>query len=96
MTEDFSSRGPLPLIKLLITPPAPTIACAESIALLYLLLSVPTPASPNSIDSFRIRHKGYTSSFERERSLADTFAFLSNITDASLGFVSRRARIRRS
>jgi hypothetical protein len=61
--------------------PSPAIACAENIALLHLLHSVPTPPSPNPIDSFQIRHEGYTLSFERERSLAGTLAFLSSISD---------------
>ena len=61
-------------------PPA-AIARAESIALLYLLHSVPTPPSPNSINGLRVHHECYALPFEKERSLAGTLAFLSSITD---------------
>ena len=63
------------------TPPSLAVACAENIALLYLLHSVPAPPSHNPIDSLPIRQNGYTLSFLRERSLAGTLAFLSNLKD---------------
>jgi hypothetical protein len=57
------------------------IACAENVALLHLLHSVPTTPSSNPTDSLRDCRRGYTLSLERERNLADTLAFLSNIED---------------
>jgi hypothetical protein len=61
--------------------PLPAVTCAENIALLYLLHSVPAPPSHNPIDSLPIRQNGYTLSFIRERSLAGTLAFLSSLKD---------------
>lgn len=61
------------------TPPSPTVTCAENIALLYLLHSVPSPPSRNPIDRLPIR--GYTLSVLRERTLAGILAFLSNLKD---------------
>jgi hypothetical protein len=63
------------------TPPSLAVLCAENIALLYLLHSVPAPPSHNPIDTLPIRQKGYTLSFPQERSLAGTLAFLSNLKD---------------
>jgi hypothetical protein len=63
------------------TPLPPEIARAESIALLFLLHSVPALPSSNSRDSWRGSQGSYTLSFERERSLAGTLAFLSSVTD---------------
>ena len=57
----------------------PAITCAENIALLHLLHSVPTTPSSNPIDSLLACRNGYALSFEKERSLADTLAFLSKI-----------------
>ena len=62
------------------TPPL-VVTRAENIALLYLLHSVPAPPSRNPIESLPIRQKGYKLSFLRERSLAGTLAFLSNLKD---------------
>jgi hypothetical protein len=63
------------------TLPSPAVTCAENIALLYLLHSVPDPRSRNSIDSLPIRQNGYTLSLLQERSLAGTLAFLSSLKD---------------
>ena len=63
------------------TPPSPAVTCAENIALLYLLHSVPDPPSRNPIDRLPIRQNGYTLSLLRERGLAGTLAFLSNLKD---------------
>ena len=63
------------------TNPAPAITCAENIALLSLLHTVPTPPSQNPNDSLQTSHRAYTLSFGRERSLTSTLAFLSNIKD---------------
>lgn len=60
---------------------SPTIICAESIALLHLLHSVPTLPSSNPIDNLPLQQDGYTLSFSRERSLVGTLAFLSNTVD---------------
>ena len=62
-------------------PPAPAIACAESISLLHLLHSVPTLPSSNAIDCLLVHRKDYTLSLEKELSLANTLAFLSNVKD---------------
>ncbi|KAF2685019.1 hypothetical protein K458DRAFT_486710 [Lentithecium fluviatile CBS 122367] len=61
--------------------PHPAIACAESISLLYLLHSVPTPPSSNRLDYLPLHQEVYTLSFTRERNLAGTLAFLSNTKD---------------
>lgn len=61
--------------------PHPAIACAESIALLYLLHSVPTPPSSNRLDHLPRHREGYALSFTRERSLVGLLAFLSNTKD---------------
>jgi hypothetical protein len=74
----------MPIVSNSMTPNAlnsPAVTCAESIALLHLLHSVAAPPSRNSIDRLRIREKGYTLSFQQERSLAGTLAFLSNLKD---------------
>ncbi|KAF8851658.1 hypothetical protein BDZ45DRAFT_750438 [Acephala macrosclerotiorum] len=63
------------------TPLSLAVTCAENIALLYLLHSVPDPPSHNPIDDLPIRQSGYSLSFERERNLAGTLAFLSNLKD---------------
>lgn len=60
---------------------SPAIICAESIALLHLLHSVPTLPSSNSTDNLLLHQEGYTLSFARERSLVGTLAFLSNTKD---------------
>lgn len=53
----------------------PTIARAESIALLYLLHSVPTQPSSNNPDQLQFR-QGYSLPFIKERNLVSTLAFL--------------------
>ncbi|KAE9373333.1 hypothetical protein N431DRAFT_504021 [Stipitochalara longipes BDJ] len=63
------------------TPPPPAVTCAENIALLYLLHSVPDLPSRNPIDRLPIRRNGYTLSLLQERSLVGTLAFLSNLKD---------------
>jgi hypothetical protein len=64
------------------TPPSPAaVVCAENIALLYLLHSVPDPPSRNPIDRLPIPQNGYTLSLLQERGLAGTLAFLSNLKD---------------
>ena len=63
------------------THPSLAVTCAENIALLYLLHSVPDPPSHNPIDRLPVRQEGYTPSLLRERSLAGTLAFLSNPKD---------------
>lgn len=60
---------------------SPTVACAESIALLHLIHSVPTRPSSNPIDNLPLQQDGYTLSFTRERNLVGTLAFLSNTMD---------------
>ncbi|KAF5846132.1 hypothetical protein GGP41_008635 [Bipolaris sorokiniana] len=61
--------------------PPPAVICAENIALLYLLHSVPVPPSCNEIKKSPFRQGGYSLSFVRERDLASTLAFLSNTED---------------
>jgi len=63
------------------TLPSLAATCAENIALLYLLHSVPASPSHNPIGRLPLHQKGYTLSFLRERSLAGTLAFLSNLKD---------------
>jgi hypothetical protein len=60
---------------------APAIECAEDIALLYLLHSVPVPPFRNSIDDVSLPRSGYTLSLEDERNLVGTLAFLSCVED---------------
>jgi hypothetical protein len=59
----------------------PAITCAENIALLHLLHTVPVQPTTNIIDRSRVNTHGYTLSFDRERCLVGTLAFLSGITD---------------
>jgi hypothetical protein len=61
----------------------PSVAHAESIALLHLLHSVPAPPSRNPVDAVRHSEGRYTLSFESECSLASTLAFLSSTTGDS-------------
>jgi hypothetical protein len=63
------------------TLPSTAVTCAENIALLYLLHSVPDRPSRNPIDYFPTHQNGYTLSLQRERSLVGTLAFLSNLKD---------------
>jgi hypothetical protein len=63
------------------TPPSPAVTCAENIALLYLLHSVPDLPSRNPIDRSPVGPNGYTLSFLQERSLAGTLVFLSKLKD---------------
>jgi hypothetical protein len=58
-----------------------SIICAEDIALLHFLHSVPALPSSNSAPRPPIAREGYSLSFEQERSLADTLAFLSSTKD---------------
>ena len=81
------------------TPPSPAVTCAENIALLHLLHSVPDKPSHNPIDRLPIPQNGYTLSLLQERGLAGTLAFLSNLKDGPehiLLFVFRRVPNRRS
>jgi hypothetical protein len=59
------------------------VICAENIALLYLLHSVPVPPSCNEINKPPFCQGRYSLSFTQERTLASTLAFLSNIEDDS-------------
>jgi hypothetical protein len=61
----------------------PSIAQAESIALLHLLHSIPLPPSRNPVDPVWTSQGRYTLPFESERSLASTLAFLSGTTGDS-------------
>ncbi|KAH9873149.1 hypothetical protein J1614_005547 [Plenodomus biglobosus] len=54
------------------------ISCAEDIALLYLLHSVPTPPSSNAINDLLKHEDDYTLPLAREQGLASTLAFLAN------------------
>lgn len=58
-----------------------SITCAENIALLHFLHSVPALPSPNPAAKSPIPRERYSLSFEQERSLADTLAFLSSTKD---------------
>lgn len=60
---------------------ATKIACAESIAFLHLIHSVPAQPSANAIDSATCISEHHTLPFERERSLTSSLAFLSSIND---------------
>jgi hypothetical protein len=62
-------------------PLDPATVRAESIALLYLLHSVPVQPSRNSVKILPISDGRYSLPFEIERSLASTLAFLSSTTD---------------
>jgi hypothetical protein len=62
-------------------PPTPGIACAENIALLYLLHRVPNLPLSNPIEDSTIREDGYILPFEKERSLVSTLAFLCNVEE---------------
>lgn len=59
-----------------------TVKCAESIALLHLLHSVPSKpfSNPSTCPQSHSTNK-YSLSFEAERELAGTLAFLSSIKD---------------
>ncbi|KAI1392059.1 uncharacterized protein F4822DRAFT_114556 [Hypoxylon trugodes] len=54
----------------------PGIICAESIAALHFLHDIPVLPSSNTVTDLQSRSAGYTLSFEKERSLAGTLAFL--------------------
>ena len=58
--------------------PPHAVICAENLALLYLLHSVPVPPSRNEINKPAFRHGSYSMSYTQERDLASTLAFLSN------------------
>jgi hypothetical protein len=55
------------------------ITCAENIAFLYLLHSVPLAPFRNSIDEVSLPCDGYTLSLQDELRLVDTLAFLSSV-----------------
>lgn len=59
------------------------IACAESIAFLHLIHSVPAQPSTNGNDSpaHECKSERWTLPFEKERSSTSTLAFLSSIND---------------
>ncbi|KAJ0426740.1 hypothetical protein BJY00DRAFT_320396 [Aspergillus carlsbadensis] len=59
----------------------PTIACAENIAILYLLRSVPAPPSRNCADCLPIFQKHSTLSFDMECKLVSTLAFIAHNKD---------------
>ncbi|KAI1080572.1 hypothetical protein F5B20DRAFT_103714 [Whalleya microplaca] len=63
------------------TPPSLAISCAENIAVLQLLHSVPISPSPNPETETQRQLTGYTLSFDEERSLAGTLAFLAHTKD---------------
>jgi hypothetical protein len=56
----------------------PSVICAESISLLYLLHSVPTLPSRNAIAEVPHREQGYILSFIEESRLVAALAFLAN------------------
>jgi hypothetical protein len=60
---------------------APAITCAENVALLSLLHSVPSLPSSNQMNGLQISQRRYTLPFDRERSLVGTLAFLANTKD---------------
>lgn len=59
----------------------PAIVCAENIAISSLFHSIPVPPSSNTVDHAPPDKGQYTFSFERERKLAGTLAFLAHIKD---------------
>lgn len=59
----------------------PMIICAESIAALHLLHVVPARPSSNLVTNVQSRSAGYTLSFEKERDLSSTLAFLAYVRD---------------
>jgi hypothetical protein len=59
------------------------VVCAENVALLYLLHSVPISPSCNKIIKPQSLKGSYSLSFDQERDLASTLAFLSNTKDDS-------------
>ncbi|KAI1400694.1 hypothetical protein F4819DRAFT_487385 [Hypoxylon fuscum] len=63
------------------TPRAPAVVCAESIAALHLLHSIPAQPSSNPVTEIQSRSVGYTLPFEKERSLVGTLAFLAYTKD---------------
>ncbi|KAF1912148.1 hypothetical protein BDU57DRAFT_459713 [Ampelomyces quisqualis] len=64
----------------MLTYSAPSgVICAENIALLHLLHSVPDQPSRNEVGHQpHLRNKEYSLSFDQEKTLASTLAFLSN------------------
>jgi hypothetical protein len=55
------------------------VTCAEGISLLYLLHSVPTLPSRNSLTSHNLHEHGYILSLSEELRLVEALAFLANI-----------------
>jgi len=59
----------------------PTIACAENIAISYLLRSIPAPPSRNRADCLPGFHRRSSLSFDTERKLVGTLAFITHSKD---------------
>ncbi|KAI2614966.1 hypothetical protein GGR54DRAFT_312779 [Hypoxylon sp. NC1633] len=57
-------------------PRVPAILCSEGVATLHLLHPIPAQPSSNPVTNVQSRAAGYTLSFEKERYLAGTLAFL--------------------
>lgn len=55
--------------------------CAENIALLHLLHTVPVPPSCNNVDTGLTCQGNYSLTINQEQTLGSTLAFLSNIID---------------
>ncbi|KAI1379049.1 hypothetical protein F4677DRAFT_410410 [Hypoxylon crocopeplum] len=64
-------------------PNAPRVplTCASRVAALHLIHPIPALPSSNSVTAIHCRSAGYTLSFEQERYLAGTFAFLAYTRD---------------
>ncbi|KAK6956329.1 hypothetical protein Daesc_001605 [Daldinia eschscholtzii] len=61
----------------------PAIVCAESIAALHFIHPIPIQPFSNPVTDIQRRSEGYTLSFEKERSLCSTLAFLAYAKDNS-------------
>ncbi|KAL4864641.1 hypothetical protein BDV12DRAFT_205596 [Aspergillus spectabilis] len=59
----------------------PTIACAENIAISYLLRSIPAPPSRNRADCLPVFQRRSTLPFDTERKLVGTLAFIAHSKD---------------
>lgn len=79
VSQRLCLRGCQPVLLLFSMPmPSFAISCAEDIALLYLLHSVPTLPSSNAINNLLKHEDDYTLPLAREQSLVSTLAFLAN------------------
>lgn len=58
------------------TAPNPIVVCAESIAISYLLRSIPTPPSRNHAEFLSALKRRSTLPFDTERKLVGTLAFI--------------------